>query len=82
MTDYDGLDKVCYSKEGEKWTNIGSILEVQKIGLERVKEREIGNDAHISGLYNCTDGCNVISEIEKNRNACLGKETKNSILVI
>lgn len=49
----------------------------QKIGLERVKEREIGNDVHISGLYNCTDGCNVISEIEKNRNACLGKETKN-----
>lgn len=35
-------------------------LEVQKIGLERIKERETGNDAHISGLYNFTDGYNVI----------------------
>lgn len=56
------MDKVCYSKEGEKWTNIGSILEVQKIGLERVKERQIGNDSHISSLDSCTDGCNMMSE--------------------
>ena len=38
----------------------------QKIGLERVKEREIGKPSHISGLDNCIDGCNVISEMEKN----------------
>lgn len=82
MRDQDGLDKVCYSKEGEKWTNIGSILEVQKIGLERVKERQTGNDSHISSLDNCIDGYNVMSEMEKNRNAYLGKETKSSILVI
>lgn len=85
MRGYDGflpLSFHSYSKEGDKWTNIGSILEVQKLRQERVKEREIGNDSHISGLGNCIDQCNVISKIEKNRNAYLGKETKSSILVI
>lgn len=40
MRDYDGLDKTCDSGDGEKWTNMGYILEVQQIGLERVKKRE------------------------------------------
>lgn len=47
MKDYDALDKICYSREGEKGTSTSSILQVQKIGLERVKEREIGNDSRL-----------------------------------
>ena len=47
MKNYDALDKICYSREGEKGTSTSCILQVQKIGLERVKEREIGNDSHL-----------------------------------